>query len=77
MSIELVALMVLNTATSSRELSFKTFDKLSKEQQTKVVDNKTLGKNLLYTQEYQDEFDKGQYRKEDLSEHTKAFYVSD
>ncbi|MCG9661289.1 ISNCY family transposase [Vibrio mediterranei] len=45
-----------------RKLSFKTFDKLVKVDQTQVVDNKRLGKVLQFAQEKQEEFDKAQLR---------------
>jgi hypothetical protein len=45
-----------------RKLSFKTFDKLAKVEQTQVVDNKRLGKVLQFAQEKQEEFDKAQLR---------------
>lgn len=45
-----------------RKLSFRTFDKLAKVDQTQVVDNKRLGKVLQFAQEKQEEFDKAQLR---------------
>lgn len=50
-----------------RKLSFRTFDKLAKVDQTQVVDNKRLGKVLQFAQEKQEEFDKAQLRERSQS----------
>lgn len=50
-----------------RKLSFRTFDKLAKVEQTQVVDNKRLGKVLQFAQEKQEEFDKAQLRERSQS----------
>ncbi|NNN82422.1 ISNCY family transposase, partial [Vibrio sp. 11-4(1)] len=50
-----------------RKLSFRTFDKLAKVDQTQVVDNKRLGKVLQFAKEKQKEFDKAQLRERSQS----------
>ncbi|OQK43208.1 hypothetical protein XM75_u0144 [Vibrio vulnificus] len=50
-----------------RKLTFRTFDKLAKVEQTQVVDNKRLGKVLQFAQEKQEEFDKAQLRERSKS----------
>lgn len=51
----------------TRSLNFKTFDKLQKIDQGKVVDNKRLGQVLKFAQQKQEEFEKNQTRERSKS----------
>lgn len=51
----------------TRSLNFKTFDKLQKIDQGRVVDNKRLGQVLKFAQQKQEEFEKNQTRERSKS----------